>query len=41
MRDPFTYLMVPLLFVAVGFVASYLPARRATLVSPTEVMREE
>ena len=40
-RDPFTYLMVPLLFAGVGFVASYLPARRATRVSPTEVMREE
>jgi len=40
-RDPFTYLMVPLLFAAVGFVAGYLPARRATRVSPTEVMRAE
>jgi putative ABC transport system permease protein len=40
-RDPLTYLMVPLLFAGVGFVASYLPARRATRVSPTEVMREE
>jgi len=40
-RDPLTYAMVPLLFAAVGFAASYLPARRATRVSPTEVMREE
>jgi putative ABC transport system permease protein len=40
-RDPLTYLLVPLLFAAVGVAASYLPARRATLVSPTEVMRED
>ena len=40
-RDPLTYAMVPLLFALVGFGASYLPARRATRVSPTEVMREE
>ncbi|PYP41412.1 MAG: hypothetical protein DMD43_06615, partial [Gemmatimonadetes bacterium] len=40
-RDPLTYLAVPVLFAAVGAVAAYLPARRATRVSPTEVMREE
>ena len=40
-HDPLTFAMVPLLFAAVGFAASYLPARRATRVSPTEVMREE
>ncbi len=40
-RDPLTYAMVPLIFGAVGVAASYLPARRATRVSPTEVMREE
>lgn len=40
-RDPLTYLMVPLLFAAVGFLASWLPARRATRVSPTEVMKAE
>jgi predicted permease len=40
-RDPVTYAAVPLLFALVGFVASYLPARRATRISPTEVMREE
>jgi len=40
-RDPLTYAMVPVLFALVGFAASYLPARRATRVSPTEVMREE
>jgi ABC-type antimicrobial peptide transport system permease subunit len=40
-RDPLTYALVPVLFAAVGVAASYLPARRATRVSPTEVMREE
>jgi putative ABC transport system permease protein len=40
-HDPVTYAAVPLLFALVGFVASYLPARRATRISPTEVMREE
>ena len=40
-HDPFSFTAVPLLFAAVGLVASYLPARRATRVSPTEVMREE
>jgi putative ABC transport system permease protein len=40
-RDPLSFAAVPLLFAAVGFLASYLPARRATRVSPTEVMREE
>ncbi len=40
-RDPVTYAAVPLLFAVVGIAASYLPARRATRVSPTEVMREE
>src|ERR1043166_7368987 len=40
-RDPLTYLAVPVLFAAVGAVAAYLPARRATRGSPTEVMRGE
>ena len=40
-RDPLTYALVPLLFATVGLAAGYLPARRATRVSPTEVMRQE
>jgi predicted permease len=40
-RDPKSYLAVPVLFAAVGVAAAYLPAKRATRVSPTEVMREE
>jgi ABC-type lipoprotein release transport system permease subunit len=40
-RDPLTFAVVPLIFALVGFAASWLPARRATRVCPTEVMREE
>ena len=40
-RDPLTFAAVPVLFLLVGLGASWLPARRATRVSPTEVMREE
>jgi putative ABC transport system permease protein len=40
-RDPLSFAAVPLLFAVVGIAASYLPARRVTRVSPTEVMREE
>ena len=40
-RDPLTFLAVPVLFALVGGLASYLPARRAVRVSPVEVMREE
>ena len=40
-RDPVTFAAVPFLFIVVGVVASWLPVRRATQVSPTEVMREE
>ncbi len=40
-RDGATFVAVPLVFVVVGFVASYLPARRATLVAPREVLEGE
>jgi ABC-type antimicrobial peptide transport system permease subunit len=40
-HDPLSFAAVPLLFALVGVAASWLPARRATRVSPTEVMREE
>jgi putative ABC transport system permease protein len=40
-RDGVTFVVVPLVFVVVGFLASYLPARRATMVAPREVLQGE
>lgn len=38
-RDFETFALVPLAFVAIAFLASYVPARRATRVAPTEALR--
>ena len=38
-RDLTTFAVAPLLFFAVGLLASYLPARRATDVEPIEALK--
>ena len=37
--DPMTYVVVPLALLVVTLIASYLPALRATRVSPTTALR--
>ncbi len=39
--DPVTFVAIPLLLAVVSLVASYVPARRATRVSPTIAMRAD
>jgi putative ABC transport system permease protein len=40
-NDPATFAGVALMFLAVGFAASYVPARRATKVDPLIALRSE
>lgn len=39
--DPVTFVFVPMLLIFVSLLASFIPARRATLVDPMSVLREE
>ncbi len=39
--DPQTFVMVPALLIAIGFVASYIPARRASRIDPALALRAE
>jgi putative ABC transport system permease protein len=39
--DPVTFAVIALLLIVVAFIASYIPARRATKVDPLEAIRHE
>jgi ABC-type lipoprotein release transport system permease subunit len=39
--DPVTFISVAVLFLIIAFVASWLPARRASGLDPTTALRNE
>jgi predicted permease len=38
-HDPLTFALVPVLLIGVALIASYLPARRAARINPTDALR--
>jgi ABC-type lipoprotein release transport system permease subunit len=40
-RDPLTFLIVPLVLATVGAVAAIVPARRAAAIDPMGALRED
>jgi len=40
-RDPLAYLAATVLFVGAALLASYVPARRATRIDPSDALRSE
>ena len=40
-NDPATFIAVPLVLGAIGFVAAYIPARRAIGISPVIALRAD
>ncbi len=40
-NEPRLYLLVPVVIVAVGMLASYIPARRAGRIDPIQALRQE
>ena len=39
--DPVTFGLASVLLITVAFIATYLPARRAAMMDPTEALRTE